>query len=63
MPKLPAQVLPRASHLLGEPGDAPLLMGKLCFDEVSSVWCFVHNKGVNPFSFCLYYTVGSGKPL
>ena len=63
MPKLSAQVLPRAAHLLGEPGDAPLLLGKLRLDEVSDVWRFVHKKGVNPFSFCLYHSEGSGKPL
>ena len=51
--ELSAKVLPRAAHLAGEPGDAPLLSGKLCFNEVSSVWCFIHNKGVNPFSFRL----------
>ena len=53
IPKLSAQVLPRATHLLGEPGDASLLLGKFRFDEVSNVWCFVHKKGVNPFSFIL----------
>ena len=63
MPKLSAQVLPRAAHLLGEPGDAPLLLGKLRLDEVSDVWRFVHKKGVNPFSCCLYHSEGSGKPL
>lgn len=49
VPKLSAQVLPRAAHLLGEPGDAPLLLCKFRFDEVSDVWRFVHKKGVNPF--------------
>ena len=63
VPKLSAQVLPRAAHLLGEPGDAPLLLGKLRLDEVSDVWRFVHKKGVNPFSFCLYHSEGSGKPI
>lgn len=61
--ELSAKVLPRASHLLSEPGDAALLSGQLGLDEVSGVWRFVHNNGVNPFSLCLYYTVGSGKPL
>ena len=61
--KLSAKVLPWAAHLLREPGDATLLPGKLGLDEVSGMWRFVHNNGVNPFSFCLYYTVGSGKPL
>ena len=51
--ELPAQVLPRAAHLLGEPCDASLLLRKLRFDEVSDVWRFVHEKGVNPFSFIL----------
>lgn len=51
--ELPAKVLPRAAHLLGEPCDASLLMRKLSFDEVSCVWRFVHNNGVNPFSYCL----------
>lgn len=44
IPKLSAQVLPRAAHLLGEPGDASLLLCKFRFDEVSNVWCFVHKK-------------------
>lgn len=48
--ELSAKVLPRAAHLAGKPGDAPLLSGKLRFDEVSDMRCFVHNKGVNPFS-------------
>ena len=51
--ELPAKVLPWAAHLLREPGDAPLLSGKLGLDEVSGVWRFVHNNGVNPFSYCL----------
>ena len=51
--KLSAQVLSWAAHLLGEPGDAPLLLGKLLLDDVSDVWRFVHNNGVNPFSFVL----------
>ena len=55
IPKLSAQVLPRAAHLLCEPGDASLLLDKFRFDEVSDVWCFVHKKGVNPFSFRLYH--------
>lgn len=63
VPKLSAQILPRAAHLLGEPGDASLLMRKLRLDEVSDVWCFVHKKGVNPFSCRLYHSEGSGKPL
>ncbi len=54
VPELSAKVLPRAAHLPREPGDAPLLSGKLCLDEVSDVWGFVHKKGVNPFLFCLY---------
>ena len=58
--ELLVEVLPRAAHLLGEPGHVTLLPGKLCFNEVSSVWCFVHNKGVNPFSFRLYQPQGSG---
>ena len=49
IPKLSAQVLPRAAHLLCEPGDASLLLDKFRFDEVSDVWRFVHKKGVNPF--------------
>ena len=53
VPELSAKVLPRAAHLVGEPGDAPLLVRKLRLDEVSDMWCFVHKKGVNPFSFCL----------
>ena len=56
--ELPAKVLPRAAHLLGEPCDASLLMRKLSFDEVSDVWGFVHKKGVNPFSFRLYHPLG-----
>ena len=55
MTKLSAQVLPWVAHLLGKPGDAPLLACKLRLDEVSDVWCFVHKKGVNPFSFRLYH--------
>ena len=55
MSKLAAQVLPRAAHLLGEPGNAPLLTFKLCVDEVPDMWCFVRNNGVNPFSCRLYY--------
>ena len=51
--ELSAKVLPRAAHLPGEPGDAPLLSGKLFFDEVSDVWGFVHGKGVNPFLLIL----------
>ena len=51
--ELSAKVLPRAAHLPREPCDAPLLLGKLRFDEVSDVWRFVHEKGVNPFSFIL----------
>ena len=58
VPELPAKVLPRAAHLLGEPCDAPLLMRKFGFDEVSDVWSFVHKKGVNPFLFCLYHPLG-----
>ena len=58
VPELPAKVLPRAAHLLGEPGDAPLLMRKFGFDEVSDVWCFVHKRGVNPFLFRLYLLLG-----
>lgn len=50
MPKQSAKVLPWAAHLLGEPGDASLLSGKLRFDEVSGMWRFVHNNGVNLFS-------------
>lgn len=46
----PAQVLSRAAHLPGEPGNAALLKCKLHFDELSDVWCSVHKKGVNPFS-------------
>ena len=61
--KLSAQVLPRTAHLLGKPGDAPLLARKLRLDEVAGMWCFVHNKGVNPFSFRLCLPEGSGKPL
>ena len=53
VPKLSAQVLPRATHLLGKPGDASLLLCKLRFDEVPCMWCFVHKKGVNPFSFII----------
>ena len=63
MPELSAQVLSWAAHLLGKPGDAPLLACKFHFDEVPDMWCFVHNKGVNPFSFRLYHPEGSGKPL
>lgn len=58
--ELSAKVLPRAAHLAGKPGDAPLLSGKLRFDEVSGMWRFVHNNGVNPFSCRLYYPLGSG---
>ena len=54
MPELSAKVLSRAAHLVGEPGDAPLLVGEFLLNEVSDMWCFVHKKGVNPFSFCLY---------
>lgn len=53
VPELPTKVLPRATHLLGEPGDAALLMRKFGFDEVSDVWGFVHKKGVNPFLLIL----------
>ena len=62
VPKLSAQVLSRAAHLLGKTGDATLLARKFRFDEVAGMWCFVHKKGVNPFSRCLYQPVGSGKP-
>ena len=58
-----AEVLPRAAHLPGEPGYAALLECELRFDELSDMWCFVHKKGVNPFSFCLYHPLGSGKPV
>ena len=51
--KLSAQVLSRAAHLLGKPGDAPLLARKLRLEEVAGMWCFVHKNGVNPFSCCL----------
>ena len=61
--KLSAQVLSRAAHLLGKPGDATLLARKLRFDEVACMWCFVHKNGVNPFSCCLCLPEGSGKPL
>ena len=56
--ELSAKVLPRAAHLPREPSDAPLLMRKFGFDEVSDMWGFVHKKGVNPFLFCLYHPLG-----
>lgn len=45
----PAQVLARAAHLPGEPGDATLLECELRFDELSDMGSVVHKKGVNPF--------------
>ena len=58
--ELSAKVLPRAAHLLGEPGDAPLLMPKFGFDEVSDVWGFVHIESVDLFVLSL--TADPGRP-
>lgn len=58
-----AQVLPRATHLPGEPGDAALLECEFRFNKLADMWCFVHKKGVNPFSCSLYHPLGSGKPV
>jgi len=58
--ELLVEVLPRAAHLLGEPGNAPLLLRKLRFDEVSDMWGFVHIESVDLFVLSL--TADPGRP-